>query len=32
MIVDIEKLKDIIEIEFSEIIEDVVPTSPYYPK
>lgn len=26
MIVDIEKLKDIIEIEFSEIIEDVVPT------
>lgn len=26
MIVDIEKLKDIIEIEFSEIVEDVVPT------
>jgi hypothetical protein len=26
MIVDIKKLKDIIEIEFSEIVEDVVPT------
>lgn len=26
MIIDIEKLKDIIEIEFGEIVEDVAPT------
>ena len=26
MIIDIEKLKDIIEIEFAEIVEDVAPT------